>query len=394
MKLLKKLAAFVLVFCITAGTVAAISAAVDTGAAGSLTEASPDEAADKLDAAPVGADSYTPRLTAPAYTNKYYYSDLNVFYKYGYGMPNCTCYAWGRAYELLNKKPDLCVYDAYLWYGYNKEHGYYPYGQTPKLGAIACWVYSSGVSGHVAVVEKIEDDTITFSNSAYAGTTFYTTTSPINDPSDGRSTWIFQGYIYVGDFGGPSVTVTDPVEDPVEGDIYRITSDTGVNVRSGAGTSYNVIGGLGYHSQAVVTETKKANGYTWGRTTIDGVTGWFVTDFAELIRKAEKPTETTPAEPATEAPALAPTEEPTEPAPVEMTLPPDSGSLPDGDYLIGDLDEDGRITIMDATRIQLILAELMAPTNYMLTVGDYDRDGLFTIMDASRIGYDLAYERI
>ena len=36
------------------------------------------------------AASFSPRLSAPSSSNKYYYSNLNVFYKYGYGMPNCT----------------------------------------------------------------------------------------------------------------------------------------------------------------------------------------------------------------------------------------------------------------------------------------------------------------
>ena len=32
--------------------------------------------------------SFTPRLTEPAKTNKYYFdADYNLFYKYGYGMP-------------------------------------------------------------------------------------------------------------------------------------------------------------------------------------------------------------------------------------------------------------------------------------------------------------------
>ena len=82
------------------------------------------------------ATAYSPRPSAPASTNKYYYSDLNVFYKYGYGMPNCTAYAYGRAYEILKTEPKLSWGNAEQWYGYNKSNGYYSYGKTPKLGAI------------------------------------------------------------------------------------------------------------------------------------------------------------------------------------------------------------------------------------------------------------------
>ena len=52
----------------------------------------------------------------------------------------------------------------------------------------------------------------------------------------------------------------------------------------------------------------------------------------------------------------------------------------------GDYDEDGEITIMDATRAQNILAELMArPDDSFLTAVDADRDNALTIMDATRI---------
>ena len=52
-------------------------------------------------------------------------------------MPNCTAYAYGRAYEILGTRPNLCPNNAGRWYDYNVNNGYYPYGQTPKLGAIA-----------------------------------------------------------------------------------------------------------------------------------------------------------------------------------------------------------------------------------------------------------------
>ena len=56
--------------------------------------------------------TFKPRLTAPTTDNRFYYKD-NVFYKSGYGMPNCTCYAWGRFYELLNKPLVTFVVDGW-----------------------------------------------------------------------------------------------------------------------------------------------------------------------------------------------------------------------------------------------------------------------------------------
>ena len=350
LKWIRKLSAFMLVFSLLAWSVAAISAAVfvddETGQAIS----------DGYAATGAGRE-FTPRLTAPSYANPYYYSDANIFYEYGWGMPNCTCYAWGRAYELLGEEPDLCVYSAHLWYDYNIEYGFYPYGLEPRLGAIACWKYTSGTSGHVAVVEKIEDGTITFSNSAYSGIEFYTNTAPIDDPSDGRKTWIFQGYIYIGSFTPSDVTpVSSGTDEPTDGQSYRITSDTGVNLRGGAGTSYGVVGWLACDRIVRVCDTKACGGYTWGYTHDEGLNGWFALDYAEQVQEAD--------------------------APADTDDPP--GLSPD-DWLPGDVDEDGELTILDATRIQRVLAGIVTQTEYMRTVGDFDGDGDFTILDANRI---------
>ncbi len=376
MKFAKNIVVFLLVFTITAVSIAAVCAALDTQEQNNnlseeetridlehetviieepLQEEQNNNSKKKNIFADTSASSYTPRLTAPDKTNKYYYSDKNIFYKYGWGMPNCTCYAFGRAYEILGKEPNLCMYSAYLWYEYNKEHNYYKYGKTPKLGAIACWTYSSGTSGHVAVVEKISKDTITFSNSAYGGDVFYTSTAPINDPSNGNDYWIFQGYIYIGDYA--SEADSDNTEN--EGDVYRITSDNGVNLRSGAGTSYKVIGAIAYGQTATVTKIKKADGYNWGYTSYNGKTGWFVIDFAELVYKK-----------------------------TEDDIQNDDIIL---NYIIGDVDGDNELTITDATMIQRILAKLIIPTEYMLKVADYDGNSEIDINDVTKIQRHLVH---
>ena len=357
LKLIRRLSAFLLAFGLLSWSIAAISAAV-------LSDEADDGAVEAAPAVTAAASEYTPRLTAPSYSNPYYYSDKNVFYEYGWGMPNCTCYAWGRAYELLGYEPKLCVYSAHLWYDYNLEHGYYPCGTEPRLGAIACWRYSNANSGHVAVVEKIENGQITFSNSAYSGTEFYTNTVPVSDPSGGRQTWIFQGYIYIGSFAASGAVQADKPADnsdgePAQGVLYRITSGTGVNLRSGAGTNNAVLGCLYYDQKVVVSDTKTSGGYTWGYTETGGMKGWFVLKYAEKLGDTDdEPDDTN----------------------VSLTAPSASD-----DMMTGDVDSDGEITILDATHIQRILANLITPTDYMLAVGDYDHDGSFTILDANRI---------
>lgn len=44
--------------------------------------------------------SYTPRLDDQGIMGNFHWYSDNPFYQSGYGMPNCTCYAWGRFWEI------------------------------------------------------------------------------------------------------------------------------------------------------------------------------------------------------------------------------------------------------------------------------------------------------
>ncbi len=143
------------------------------------------------------AAKFTKRLSTPSKTNKYYY-DLNPYHQSGYGLPNCTCYAYGRWYEMLGKKPKLSLRNAENWY--NHDDGY-KRGQTPKVGAVAVWrrgkvgVESDG-AGHVAIVEEVyKDGSFLTSNSAWGGALFYTKKYPANNYNNGD--YIFLGFIYL-----------------------------------------------------------------------------------------------------------------------------------------------------------------------------------------------------
>lgn len=152
--------------------------------------------------------AFVPRLTDKGMRNNPYWYSLNPFYLAGYGLANCTCYAYGRAWELLDtarnytNQPTLSTGNAEDWYGYTQDG--YERGPTPRLGAIACWADGpfSG-DGHVAVVEEIDPDTgvITCSNSAYGGEYFYLThlSPPDYLPAAG---YVFQGFIYIPVAGG------------------------------------------------------------------------------------------------------------------------------------------------------------------------------------------------
>ncbi|MFR6257911.1 MAG: CHAP domain-containing protein, partial [Anaerovoracaceae bacterium] len=107
------------------------------------------------------------RTSMPSYSSvegkTYYYTNNNVFYKNdlapnqkylssykGYCTGNCTWYAFARASEMNGKWINSNFrWSASKWWDLNKQNNYYPYGTTPKVGAIACY------DNHVAVVEKV-----------------------------------------------------------------------------------------------------------------------------------------------------------------------------------------------------------------------------------------------
>jgi len=144
---------------------------------------------------------YTPRLTAPDRNNSYYFSK-DAFYNSGFGMTsrnigNCTCYAYGRAYEILGSAPKLSYGNAGEWYEYNKRYGYYPYGDKPWPGAIAVWSKKGG-AGHVAVVESVDGDTAVTSESGWKSFYFKTRTRKISDPNfSASSAYTLLGFIYI-----------------------------------------------------------------------------------------------------------------------------------------------------------------------------------------------------
>lgn len=358
------------------------------------------------------ATTYTPRLTAPASSNKYYFSDLNIFYRCGYGMPNCTAYAYGRAYELLKSEPKLSWGNAELWYNYNKTNGYYKYGQTPKVGAIACWSYNGG-GGHVAVVEKVENGTITLSNSAWStGEMFYLSYASTSDPKVGGSSWWnFQGYIYIGGFSeGQAETL--PIK--YKTGIYKTTD--ALNMRSGVGTGNSVITTIPKGTQITVTEVKSDSYYNWGYTKYNGKNGWVCMDYCSYVSAVTQPTTAKPTtqpttvQPTTQPTTAKPTTQPTTAQPttqattaqpttvapttqattVAPTTSP-SGGKPSNGLGVGDVNGDGFITITDATLIQVYLSGRIELTEEQIKQCDFDFDGIVSIRDTTCIQKYLTY---
>ena len=105
---------------------------------------------------------------------------------------------------------------------------------------------------------------------------------------------------------GENVDIEDlPDEDLPEDntiDPVRVTVDADyVNVRSGPGTNYSVVGSASYGDSMTITEVQAGTGYTWGKFDGDRWIALMYTNYEEVIKNPAEPTDP-PTEP-TEPPA-------------------------------------------------------------------------------------------
>lgn len=156
---------------------------------------------------------YVPRLSSTGIRYSPYWYSNNPFYNTAnpnppppnYGLPNCTCYAWGRFWEISDpnrtytqNRPRLSTGNGQDFYPYTQDG--YERGQIPALGAIACYAGGnySGL-GHVCVLEQENGDgTWTVSESAWNGYFFRSSHKILanGDYNDAAAGYTFQGFIY------------------------------------------------------------------------------------------------------------------------------------------------------------------------------------------------------
>ncbi len=146
---------------------------------------------------------YIARLTAPAKDNKYYYSDNNIYYASGVGMPNCTAYVWGRLYELTGIRYTELTgngEDMYI----NAAKAGLKTSTEPRLGSLICWQQGatgddSDGAGHIAVVEQILDNgDLICSQSHCNGVEFDLLTAKATDNYKYKDGYTLQGFIHSG----------------------------------------------------------------------------------------------------------------------------------------------------------------------------------------------------
>lgn len=207
---------------------------------------------------------FKPRLSAPAATDKHWIhtskGGLNscILISGNSCLPNCVGYAWGRFYEILGKAPKLSRANAEMWFG--TKDGY-KRGQTPELGAVICWRkgkagWASDGAGHVAIVEKVNDDgSIVISESGYKAFRFRTRV--LRPPYAIGSAYVFQGFIY-----------NPAVKDAAKGKKYKALGN--MKFRAKPDLDSTVLDTV--EKGTVLTGTVDKNG--WLKTTYNGKTGY------------------------------------------------------------------------------------------------------------------------
>lgn len=158
-----------------------------------------------------------------------------------YGLPNCTCYAYGRWCEIQGvwgQVPYLRgASDGGKWYA-NAVAQNYSVGNTPALGSIVCYGNSpiAGRVGHVAVVEEIKSNgNIVISQSGYdknnrtPSSPTYFWTSEVTPANNYCAPWVtsakykysLQGFIYLPNQPAPTTSISDYVISAMIGNFWR-----------------------------------------------------------------------------------------------------------------------------------------------------------------------------
>ena len=174
-----------------------------------------EESADINDADVQLFASFSPRTSAPSLYDYWYQTGVGVNpLSNGGGRGNCTWYAWGRASEILGHAlpSGAFIHNAATWWDDNIRLNAFTYGQTPAPGSIAVWgPCETNTAGHVAIVEAVNGDYVTISESSwggvwyshsYWGTKTYSLYDLKNSITYDKKVLPFLGFIYLTGSGG------------------------------------------------------------------------------------------------------------------------------------------------------------------------------------------------
>ena len=217
------------------------------------------------------------RTTCP-YNNKYYITTSSGGYnKAIVGKPtraganvlsNCVGYANGRFAEIIGKDKIeyQLVCNAENFIEKAKSYGL-TISDKPSLGAIMVWEGKGSKAGHVAIVERVDNNNQVYtSESAYGGSAFYNTTRNNSNGRWGMGTdYPFRGFI---------VNPSNPTPEPTpSGDAEIRYIQTTLNNHYNTGLIVDGIYGSATNKALVKALQTELNKQYGAGLTVDGIFG-------------------------------------------------------------------------------------------------------------------------
>lgn len=176
-------------------------------------------------------------------------------------------YAYGARVEILEKSGDWGR-TSKGWISLNYVYQDGTTGTNTAKGTITAGgglnIRSGPGKGYDSVGTYAEGDTVSvLEQFTYDGVTWGCT----------NKGWISMAYVNTGSTGS---TAGD--SSTSDGQKATVTTESGLRVRSGAGTNYDVVGSLKYGTKVTILSQKTVDGTTWGEIS----TGWICMDYVSL----------------------------------------------------------------------------------------------------------------
>ena len=176
-------------------------------------------------------------------------------------------YAYGARVEILEKDGDWGR-TSKGWISLNYVYQDGTTGSNTAKGTITAGgglnIRSGPGKGYDSVGTYAEGDTVSvLEQFTYDGVTWGCT----------NKGWISMAYVNTGNTGS---TAGD--SSTSDGQKATVTTQSGLRVRSGAGTNYDIVGSLKYGTKVTILSQKTVDGTTWGEIS----TGWICMDYVSL----------------------------------------------------------------------------------------------------------------
>lgn len=174
-------------------------------------------------------------------------------------------YSYGARVEILEKNGDWGR-TSKGWISLNYVYQDGTTGSNTAKGTITAGgglnIRSGPGKGYDSVGSYAEGDSVTILEQfTYDGVTWGCT----------NKGWISMAYVDTGSSNSGS-------SDSSDGQKATVTTESGLRVRSGAGTNYDVVGSLKYGTKVTILSQKTVDGTTWGEIS----TGWICMDYVSL----------------------------------------------------------------------------------------------------------------